>query len=92
MYFTNPTLEERYYVRLLLIHVKGLQSFNYLKIVDKKIHPIFKSACAPLRLLEDNREWQQYLEEALAIQSGFQLMALFVILLLHGNLVNLINL
>ncbi|CAG8484696.1 5830_t:CDS:2 [Acaulospora morrowiae] len=74
---------EIFYLRLLLIVIRGPQSFNHLKTVNNITHPTFKDACLALGLLEDDEEWIQCLEEAAVIYSGFQLRLLFAVILIH---------
>ena len=53
MYLVNPKDRHRYFIRLLLLHVKGATSFENLRTVDCVIHPTFYEAAvrAGLRIL-----------------------------------------
>lgn len=90
--FKNSTTKKSYYLKLLLIHIRCPQSFDLLKTIDKIFYPTFKSVCVLLGLFEDDKEYQQCLKEASWIQSRYQLKIIFVIFLLHKNLINPINL
>jgi len=70
MYFASPTSGERFYLRLLLTAVAGAQSFQALKRVDGIAYPTYKGACYARGLLEDDREWDQCLQEAAQMQTG----------------------
>ena len=39
MYLVNPKDQQRYFIRLLLLHVKGATSFENLRTVNCVIHP-----------------------------------------------------
>ena len=61
---------DRFYLCLLLTHVKGPQSQQHLQTVNGVQHPTCKAACVALRLLEDDGEWHQCLAEACQVQVG----------------------
>ncbi len=54
LYFTNPIVGERYYLRLLLTIIRGPTSCDDLRTVHGHIHNTFKEACMAMRLLEDH--------------------------------------
>ena len=82
LYFVPPSAGERYYLRMLLTTVKGATSFENLRTVNGVVYDTFKVACAALGMLQDDKEWDDCLQEAGLIQSGSQLRRLFVTLLL----------
>ncbi|GES85174.1 transcriptional factor B3 [Rhizophagus clarus] len=88
LYMVQPSEGERYYLRTLLIHVKGPTSFNDLKTVNGYTCKTFKEACICLSLLQDDNEWDECLLEVSAIQSGKQLCHLFASILLFCQPVN----
>jgi hypothetical protein len=45
MYYCNPTVGERFYLRLLLTAVRGPTSFEHLRTVAGTLHPTFQAAC-----------------------------------------------
>jgi hypothetical protein len=63
MYYAHPTSGERYYLRMLLNHIKDATSYEHLRIVDGIEHDTFKDACIAMGLLQDDNEWHQALEE-----------------------------
>ena len=85
MYYLNPTAGERFYLRLLLTAVRGPTSFEHLRTVDGTLHPTFQAACVALGLLDDDREWIDYLTEASVFTAGPQLRTLFVTALVYGS-------
>ena len=83
VYFVSPTAGKRFYLRLLLCHVKGPTSFADLRTVEGLCHPTFQAACVALGLLEDDNEWNEALEEASVTQTGHMLRNLFVSILVN---------
>ena len=65
MYSVSPTDPEKFYLRLLLLHVPGAN----LKIVDGTLSESFRETCIKRHLLTDDNEY----EDALAEASGFQM-------------------
>ena len=82
MYFVHPKAGERYYLRMLLNIVHGATSFEDLKTVNNVFYSTFKDACEALGLLQDDKEWDDCLNEAQHIQSGSQLRYLFATILM----------
>lgn len=62
----NPSSGEQFYLRMLLHHVRGAQSFADLKTIAGIVEPTFKAAARRLNLLEDDAEWIRCLTEAAA--------------------------
>jgi hypothetical protein len=85
MYFVHPGAGERYFLRLLLNHVAGCQSYQDVRTVDGVVHGSFKEACVARGLLEDDSEWETCMVEALGYQMPSQLRELFVVLMVYCN-------
>src|ERR1700722_9526842 len=83
LYMVQPSEGERYYLRILLTHIKGATSFDNLKTVNGYICMTFKEACIHLGLLQDDNEWDVCLYEASNINTGQQLRHLFAIILVY---------
>ena len=64
IYYAQPTSGEKYYLRMLLNTVKGCRSYEEIRTVDGVVHPTFKSACYSLGLLNDDKEWDDFIKEA----------------------------
>ena len=75
------TAGEAYYLRRLLVNVSGQRSFEDARTYQGIVHLTFKAACLARGLLEDDREWEQALEEAGSFKPGRQLRALFITIL-----------
>ena len=82
MIYVPPTAGEKFHLRMLLMIVKGPQSFDDLKMVDGEVCETFHDACLRCGLLEDDGEWRICLQDAAEIQTGSQLCHLFTTLLL----------
>jgi hypothetical protein len=82
IHFVHPSAGERYYVRMLLMVVKGAQNYESLRTYDHILHPTFKEACRARGLLEDDQEWYNAFDEATSWATSNQLRQLFVTMLL----------
>ena len=81
MYSVSPNDEERFFLRLLLLHVPGARNFKELRTVEGVEAPTFKDACKLLRLLEDDSMWDATLQEAEVSKMPNQLRFLFATIL-----------
>nr|XP_027108801.1 uncharacterized protein LOC113728613 [Coffea arabica] len=79
----NPKEGERYFLRLLLCHVRGPTSFDHLLTVSGERMNSFREAALRLGLLESNNYIQETLEEAVAFQMPSSLRLLFATLLFY---------
>ncbi|XP_065641836.1 uncharacterized protein LOC136071699 [Hydra vulgaris] len=72
---------ELFFLRLLLLHVKGAKSFEDLRTVHGTVFNTFREACYHLGLLQDDIEWRNTLIEAAATRMPKQIRLLFCIIL-----------
>ncbi|XP_071689999.1 uncharacterized protein [Rutidosis leptorrhynchoides] len=86
--YMHPAVGEVFYLRMLLCHQKGCQTFDDIRTVDGIIHLTYRSACETLGLLGDDKEWTTTLEEASVSASSSQLRSLFAHILLFCEVVN----
>ena len=77
MYAISSADSERFFLRLLLLHVPGATSFEFLQTVDGVRLDTFKEACRRRHLLNDDAEWTNTLEEASNFKMPNQLRVLF---------------
>ena len=68
MYLINPKNRQRYFIRLLLLHVKGATSFENVRTVNCVIPPIFYEAAVAKHLVNEDEEWDRCLKEATQLQ------------------------
>jgi hypothetical protein len=86
LYYVNPIEGERFYLRLLLMIVKGATGYNDLKTYNGITYGTFKEACAARGLLQDDNEWYAAFNEARNWATAPQLRNLFITLLAYCNL------
>ena len=55
LYTVLPNLDDRLFLRMLLVNVPGPRIFQQLKIVDGVTHATFRAACHALNLLENGQ-------------------------------------
>ncbi len=92
IYSSHPGDGERFYLRLLLNHVRGATSFIDLRTYKNITYPTFKEACVAHELLKDDQEWDVCLTEAATLQTGKQLRQLFATILYHCEPINVMEL
>ena len=67
---------------MLLCCVHGATSFDYLKTVNNVTYSTFKLAAKERGLLQEDNEWENFLQEASVVQTGKQLRFIFSTILL----------
>lgn len=82
---TNPIEGERYYLRLLLNHVRGPTSFEDLKTIGGVVASTFHEVALLCGLLEAYNSLDKCLEEASMYQMPYSLRCLFVTILVYCN-------
>ena len=60
----NPHTQERFYLRMLLHHVRGPKSYEELRTVDGVTYDTFLEAAIKRRLVEDDNSTENALDEA----------------------------
>lgn len=74
---------ELYYLRMLLMIVKGAQSYVDVRTFNNIVYATFREACEARGLLEGDNEWYLLFDEAIVSASSQQLRQLFVTILLY---------
>lgn len=83
LYYVHPSVGERYYLRMLLMAVKGAQSYEDIRTYEGITYPTSKAACNARGLLGNDLEWYNAFDEAAAWATLSQLRQLFVTMLLY---------
>jgi hypothetical protein len=83
IYYVQANVGELYYLRMLLMIVKGATSYEDLKTYQGTTYLFFKEACAARGLLGDDTEWYHAFDEAVLWGFGARLRQLFVTMLLY---------
>lgn len=81
VYTVHPSNAECFYLRMLLINVRGPKSFQQLRTVDGYLCPTYRDACQRLDLLESDTHWDTTLSDASLTSNPNQIRALFAIIL-----------
>ncbi|GFR20235.1 ATP-dependent DNA helicase [Trichonephila clavata] len=88
LYTVHPNNAEFFYLRLLLINVRGPTSFPELKTVNVYVCATFREACQKLNLLENDAQWDISLAGASNSTQPQQIRTLFSIILTTCFLAN----
>lgn len=72
---------ERFHLRLLLLNVKGAQSYDDLKKADGNEYATFAETCVALGLARDDSEWDNCMQDAAVWRMPRQLRRLFAMIL-----------
>ncbi|KMQ90800.1 hypothetical protein RF55_9409 [Lasius niger] len=76
---------ERFYLRLLLLHVAGAKRFEDLKTVNGVLYETFKDAAIAKNLVETDDLWEKTLEDATESNMPAQLRELFAYICIFGT-------
>lgn len=79
---------ERFYLRLLLLHVAGAKHFEDLRTVNGVLYETFKNAAIAKYLVEVDDLWEKMLENATESNMLAQLRELFVYICIFGIPIN----
>ena len=77
MFLCSPAEGERFYLRLLLLHVKAACSYQDLLTFNSIVYGTFKEAAKARSLLEDDCEWEKCMDDAVLIKMPQPLRNLF---------------
>jgi len=85
MYSAIVTQGERYFLRVLLLHVPGATSFEDLRTFEDVLHPTFRETCLARGLLEDDEVWTHTMEDLVLTAEPYSIRKTFAYILVHGN-------
>lgn len=83
VYTVSPRDHECFFLRILLLNVKGPTSFIDLKTVEGIIYETFEEACKARGLLLNDEQWENTLNEAVTISSPTKLRELFTLIIVY---------
>ncbi|ONM60681.1 uncharacterized protein [Zea mays] len=83
LYYVHPLAGDKYYLRMLLLVVKGARSYEEVRTYNNIVYNTFKEACKARGLLGDDQEWLAAFNEAATWATSSQLRQLFVTMLLY---------
>ncbi|CAB3242530.1 unnamed protein product [Arctia plantaginis] len=81
MYTVHPRNDECFYLRLLLVNVRGPKSFAHLKTVNDHQCQTYREACQLLGLLENDSHWDLTLADSVVSSNAYQIRTLFAIII-----------
>ncbi|XP_053968313.1 uncharacterized protein LOC128869734 [Anastrepha ludens] len=81
LYAVHRSQDECFYLRLLLVNVRGPTSFQHLRTVNGVLCGTYREACQHLGLLENDTHWDHTLEDAVISSNAKQIRTLFSIIL-----------
>ncbi|CAF4836778.1 unnamed protein product [Pieris macdunnoughi] len=81
LYAVHPSQDECFYLRLLLVNVRGPTSFKHLRTINGVLCGTYREACQHLGLLENDTHWDHTLEDAVISSNAKQIRTLFSIIL-----------
>ncbi|KAI7958734.1 hypothetical protein MJO28_002525 [Puccinia striiformis f. sp. tritici] len=84
IYYASINEGERYYLRLLLLHVRGPTSYEHLRTVNGTIYPNNRLAVVALGLLLSDEHYRGSMAEAAIWMPGEAFRRMFCILLIHS--------
>ena len=84
IYSCHPGQGERYYLRLLLCHVRGPRSYRDLRTVNGHECSTFKEAAVERGLVADNGEWHRAFSEGATFHMPVGLCVMFCCMLLQS--------
>ncbi|XP_071679433.1 uncharacterized protein [Lolium perenne] len=83
--YAHPAEGERYYLRVLLSHVRGATSFDDLKTVNGRLCGSYREACEQLGLIEHDKSIDDCITEAATFQMPCALRRLFATILVFSE-------
>lgn len=84
----SPNEGERYYLRLLLNHIKGPTSYDDLKTIQGRTCETFRQAAMAHGLLEDDNSTEECMQEACGYRMPISPRQLFCTILVHCGCIN----
>ncbi|GFY30226.1 ATP-dependent DNA helicase [Trichonephila clavipes] len=81
LYTVHPNNTECFYLRLLLINIRGPISFEDFRTVNGQLCATYRQACQELNLLENDAHWDTALADASNTARPQQIRTLFAIIL-----------
>ena len=87
--YAYPSERERFYLRVLLNHVRGPTSFTSIRTVSGVVSPIFRECCEKLGLVESDSSLDAALNEAVTFQMPYALRRMFATIMVFCEYTNI---
>ena len=86
LYSAQPKEGERFYLRVLLLHVPGATSSASLRTYNGQVYETIREACLARGLLENDNVWNDTLLEVVSVGTPYQVRQTFAFILTHGEI------
>ena len=83
LHHIHPRNRELFNLRLLLLNVRGPESFEDLRTVNGTLYSSFTEAAIALNLIDNDRQWNECIEEALSTETPYRVRFLFANICMH---------
>ena len=87
--YATPSEGERYYLRVLLNHVRGATSYGFLQLVHGVQYSSFREACEALGLVETDKSLDDAMTEATTFKMPRALRRLFATIIVFCEYMNI---
>ena len=87
--YAYPSEGERFYLRVLLNHVRGPTSFISIRTVRGVVSPTFRECCEKLGLVETDSSLDNALSEAVTFQMPCALRRMFATIMVYCEYTNI---
>jgi len=87
--YAHPAEGERYYLRVLLNHVRGATSYESLRTVRGVLCSTFRDACEVIGLVKTDKTLDDALTEATTFKMPYALRRLFATIIVFGEYTNI---
>ena len=92
MVYASPAEGERFYLRILLEHVRGAKSFSHIRTVKGVTYPTFREACEHLGVVETDNSLDRCLTECALWQFPAAFRQTFAIIMVFCEYTNIVEL
>ena len=86
--YVHPTTDETFYLRMLLMVVRGAMSYEDVRSYQGIVYPTYREACQARGLIGDDTEWACLFDEAVLWATSYQLRNLFMTVLVYCEVGN----
>ena len=86
--FIHPGVGDAFYLRMLLMVVRGAISYADVRTYEGVVHNTFRQACQARGLIGDDTEWTSLFDEAVRWANPFQLRSIFMTVLVYCDVGN----
>lgn len=88
VYSASPKDNQRFYLRILLLHVTGCKSFEDIRTVNGIIYRTYQEAAVAMNLVEDDKEFIVCMKEASDVMPPNQIRKVFAYILCYNSVNN----